>query len=512
MNSIRVLVVEDMGNWQNALPKVLERLGEEVQVTIASDYDSALQHIAAASFDLAVVDLALQESQGEKSAPMGMDLLRELRVSRRNQGCGLIVLTGYPTLARTRRALIDYAAYDFIDKSEFNDLEFVNTARAAILDARLRQSAAKANERYRLTILFGERGLKGSELTGPDRRSSYTAENSPVFDLYEWSRRASGLSLLRLKENEDVFRHEARSIGLDIFHILEADRRILGDLIAAQALAQHFSDLWIQFSGPPSCLRVPFELLRDEDEYLGLSHILTRRAFGRSRTSSRKPGPFNSFISNLVRRGDPLRILFVEGGSNALLPLRGGINSIVKAIQTDLEHLGLANEVTLLSGEDANYEGVSDALSSGRYHIFHYAGHSRAGRSPHETGGLLLRSSGGYRAMSQAELNLLCRDTELQMVYLDCALDYQTVDGGGPGIFESFFEALSQADVPIVLGYRWVIDEESADRLGSEFYSMLWRTFSAGEALLHAKRSTVRGRYGKQSDDWAAPVLLMQND
>ena len=192
MSDLRVLVVEDKQNWQEALPQILRRLGGEVQVDVAPSYAAALQGITNEDYDLAIVDLALlgDPVDSRDADQLGMELLRELRESRRNQGCGLIVLTAYPSTDRTRQAIRDYAADDFIEKHDFDDHHFAEVARDAVLNARLRQAGVKASARYRLTVTFSQEFLVGSELTGPDRRASYTASHPTHFDVADLARRA----------------------------------------------------------------------------------------------------------------------------------------------------------------------------------------------------------------------------------------------------------------------------------------------------------------------------------
>jgi CheY-like chemotaxis protein len=514
MSDLRILVVEDKQNWQDALPRILQRLGGDVRVDVAPNYGIALEYIGRERYDLAVVDLALLGDPADRreSDQLGMELLRELRSSRRNRGCGLVVLTAYPTTARTRQAIRDYAAYDFVDKASFEDQSFVDTARAAILDARQKQAAVRASERYRLTMTFSQEQLTGSELIGPDRRTVYAVPELRRFPAADLARRADNLNLLVLQGGVDVWRPEARSIGDAIYQALAAERRILGDLTAARALARRFSDLWLEFSGPAAGLSVPFELLRDEDDYLGLSHVLTRRLVQAGFALSRKPEPFHAFLGSLLTRREALRILIVAANSDGSIPAaEAEATSLAVAIEKDLQRLGIAHEVTLLLSAEATYARVTEALRGGRYHIFHYAGHGRYDDKLPEISGLILPDDAGPRTLTAADLNLLVRDTELRLVYLSCCLSARTAQQVGRGDFHGVLEALARADVPAVLGYRWTVADAPAMLLALVFYQMLWRSFSPGEALLEARRSTAMGERGRDDETWASPVLLMQN-
>jgi CheY-like chemotaxis protein len=514
MADLRILVVEDTQNWQDALPRILQRLGGDVRVDVATDYGIALQYVGRERYDLAVVDLALlgAPTDPRESDQLGMELLRELRRSRGNRGCGLVVLTAYPTTARTRQAIRDYAAYDFIEKASYDDRSFVDTARAAILDARQKQAAVRASERYRLTVTFSQEHLIGSELIGPDRRTVYAVPELRRFPAADLARRADNLNLLALRGRVDMWRPEVRSFGEAVYQALASEHRILSDLTGARALAHRFSDLWLEFSGPAVGLSVPFELLRGEDDYLGLSHVLTRRLVEAGVALSRKPEPFHAFLGRLLTTRETLRILIVAANSDGNIPgVEAEATSLAVTIEKDLQSLGIAHEVTLLSSVEATYARVTEALRDGRYHIFHYAGHGRYDDKLPEISGLILPDDAGPRPLTAADLNLLVRDTELRLVYLSCCLGARTAQQVGRGDFQGMLEALTRADVPAVLGYRWTIADAPAMLLALVFYQMLWRSFSPGEALLEARRSAAMGERGRDDETWASPVLLMQN-
>lgn len=321
MSDLRILVVEDSPNWQEALPRVLQQLGSSgseaiSQVDVVGNYRDALNYINNQAYDLAIIDLALlgDPADPQESDQLGMELLRDLRNSRDNQRCGLIVLTGYSTTSRTRQALREYAAYDFIDKSEFDGNRFIETARLAILEARLRQATVTANTRYYFTINFGQKQLLGCTLTGPDHRSTYIAEHPTLFDADALIRRAHTLTTLLSGDQQNrlaAWQSEAHTIGNTIYQALANDQRLLNDLSIARAKTNLSNTLWLQFSGAASSLGIPFEILRYEEEYLGLRHILTRQLVQAGSRRTKKPEPFRVFIEGLQKRGETLRILIV---------------------------------------------------------------------------------------------------------------------------------------------------------------------------------------------------------
>lgn len=121
MDKLRILVVENQENWSLEVFRILQRLDGAPQIDLAKSFQESIELIGRHRYDLAVVDLALQDNPDHLHAQdeLGLKLLQELHQSHRNQGCGAIVLTGYPSSSRTKTALRDYVAYDFIEKDNF---------------------------------------------------------------------------------------------------------------------------------------------------------------------------------------------------------------------------------------------------------------------------------------------------------------------------------------------------------------------------------------------------------
>src|SRR5258706_9112794 len=179
MSKLNILVAEDKKNWQSALESILKGLGNEVTVEIAPDYPTALRQIKNVKYDLVTIDLKLPSAYpvSDNTDLSGMELMRELHTGSHNQGCGLIVLTAYPTLARTKEAFLKYGAFDFIEKQDFDNREFLDKARAAILDARLKYAVTRMQKRFKFTITFNDESLLGGKMTGPSRGTEYVARN-----------------------------------------------------------------------------------------------------------------------------------------------------------------------------------------------------------------------------------------------------------------------------------------------------------------------------------------------
>ncbi|HEY0783269.1 MAG TPA: response regulator [Thermoanaerobaculia bacterium] len=119
----RVLVVEDREDWREELSELLA--GAKLEVATAATRVEAAQRLATELFHLVVLDISLEPDEHNQD---GMELLREIG---RTEAIRVIVLSAYGTKARQREAFGQYKVFDFQDKQEFDDLEFL--ARVAQL-------------------------------------------------------------------------------------------------------------------------------------------------------------------------------------------------------------------------------------------------------------------------------------------------------------------------------------------------------------------------------------------
>lgn len=626
MINLHILIIEDSQNWQEMLPRIVSRIGNNVHVEVASAYDVALNYITNKTYDLAIVDLALLGTPTDPgdADQLGMELLRELRSSSRNRSCGLIVLTGYPTSTAIRQALRDYAVYDVIDKGDFDETQFISMVRAAILAACRQRAADRADARYRLTVTMSMEHLLESRLTGPERRSVYTAPHPTPLAVDDLTQRAMTLSRLLPKDAQqnamEIWWRTAQATGKAIYQNLATEQHILGDLLVARALARQSSELWLEFAGPPVSLNIPFELMCDEQEYLGLQHMLTRRLVMMGGIQSRKPESLHIFIDRLQQQRETIRILIVADPSHFTVPLnhasdatptsdhytayetgltqlllrfdptqtqyqealvyqqrltenlatvrRFGDNEtnrteraqiidqlnrlalttlgvsfneicrtplsppdrgtseqlsqhdlptsasaaatlLATTIKADLERIGIASQVTVLEGDDANFAQVSQTLHDGGYHILHYVGADYEHGTATSVRGVVLQSENGPYTLTPNDLSRMVRNTDLRMIFLSCSLDTHPTGNVGASAFQDTLEALARADIPVIVSYRWGIPEPAAAHLAQLFYRELWYRFDPGEALFQARR-TIGMAAGGSNYAWATPVLVLQ--
>ena len=341
--------------------------------------------------------------------------------------------------------------------------------------------------------------------------STYAAPNPPGIDTKDLARRADNLNLLIMKGGANIWRPEVQSLGNATYSLLGQDQRVISDLRTAQALAKATDDLWLEFSGPPPSLSVPFELVRDSD-YLTFKHVLTRRLVSPTSTFLHKIDPFHVFVEKLLKDKIKIKVLVVGANSDGRIPAAETEAEVVAAlIENELDHYAAASEVILMTGKQAEYTPVCDALTFGGYHIFHYAGHGRFDDTLPEINGLILRDQGKLRTLTAATINMLVRNSSLALVYLSCCFGARSEINLGRGDFSGVMEAFAQADVPMVLGFRWTVGDDPALSIAQSFHSALWHCLCPGESLLKARRAAALSAAGRDDDSWASPVLLMQN-
>lgn len=126
-----ILVVDDVEDWQKTLAGLLT--DEGYQVAAFGDRQAALLTIKANRYDLAIIDIRLDESDEANTA--GLDLAGELR--NLQKGLPVVIITGYETPEAIARALKpdeqgQTLADNFVRKIDANELiDIVNELLAS---------------------------------------------------------------------------------------------------------------------------------------------------------------------------------------------------------------------------------------------------------------------------------------------------------------------------------------------------------------------------------------------
>jgi CheY-like chemotaxis protein len=510
----RFLIVEDQSAWRITFGMHLRVLVPDAQVDEAAGHDEAVRRIATSVYDVVIVDLVLPRTAGDEEDParLGKEIARRVRADPGNRDAGLLIATGFPTSARTRDAFRDCAADDFVDKLGYTAESFLASVRFALRAAALRRARDHAAREVRLEIQATATEITGARVAGRTR-ARYPNRVPLPLAADDWTAKGDALNRVLLAGDPAGWRARAREVGLSLFAHLTGAPELSAALAAARAAGDTAGELCLRLCGPAAVLGVPFELMQDDGaEYLAFRHAMIRSVTAGAGTVSRQTIPFDRMVEEAVAEGTPVRALVVGANVDGAIPaVEEEARRVRVQFETELGRLGVGCEVTELVGADATVANVTEVLAARETHLFHYAGHGRFNASFPEMSGLVLRGSDVMAPLRATDLYLLCKDSRLQLVFLSCCLGARSAVEAGRGEFAGVFDALARADVSAVLGYRWVVTDDSALAMAASFYGWLFRTLSPSRALFQARADIAMGGAGWNDETWLSPILLVQN-
>lgn len=516
---IRILVVDDDEIWRSGAQEMLADF--TTNVAEADSFDGALELLSRDQFDAALLDLKLEEYPAHPLLGKNLDklLLEKLRQESANPSCAFILYTGYPP-GKVLNLQNESLVHGTIFKQEMSDEDFAEEGlleiiRRGILRARLYGAADRDGNRAHFTLRFDDKYLRSVEVRGPAPKGPIPVDGPVAFKWSDFARRSERINLDLLRREAVDWRADVDGIGDQLLELI--DKSPFGKQLArAGERVTSSDDLQLSFEGPIGGLSVPFELMRDEHDYLCLRHVVIRRAVIEGH-ASQKEETFSSFIGRLAQSTAPsLRVLIVAADAARDLPaVIEEAERLEEEMTSDLERIGIRPAVTVLKGPDATRGRVIEEISNGGHHIFHFAGHGRnqdhRKALPELDGLLLAPDQDGREFLTANDLRRTAQVPTLQLVFLSSCLGARTASQLQAGDLHGVYDALFRADVPTVIGHRWLVWDDSSSMFASAFYSHLWRTFSPGEAVLQARRDCNReAEEGANDPVWASPVLLMQ--
>jgi len=286
--------------------------------------------------------------------------------------------------------------------------------------------------------------------------------------------------------------------------------RLLFSLLLPPALQEQIrrlppgSPLWICTNDT----ELPWELLHDDQDFLALRHVVSRRLLSPSSATSPAAPPAESFKCLLI--GNP---------NGDLLAADAEVDDLLDLLETAPQ--GIRAEFACR--EHATKVRVMSALASGEYDLIHFACHARPGA---------LRLADGW--LEAAEIQAVLRGRPL-VVLNACSSSRTRMDvtpkemppagapgGDLPGVLlpaqqvHSLAQAFLVGGAPVFLGAAWPVDDIDIRRLAVEFYRALLGGHALGAALrqarLHSQRRAAQtpyagGQAAGQTAAWAAPVL-----
>jgi DNA-binding response OmpR family regulator len=495
MSKANILVVEDDPRVVIFLVDLLKynRYG----VRVARNGREGLNSIAEKKPDLIVLDVMMPEMDG-------YEVCQHLKSSSDTKQIPILMLTAKGKVQDRVKGFGLGADY-YLSKPYDND-ELIATVEAALRKARSLPFTTEEEHCDVIISLEAHHRIR-MRITGKITTNA-VSEQLLSLNVDEYSRLASNTDGAQWRFNS---KHTGRQLFANMFkshpEILANYHRTLGEV-------GKFRIMHLQFEGGRDLLALPVEFLYDDSEgngdYLVLKHPISRMVRG---IQTKKQPLCAGFWNKLCEKDEALRILLVASNT-------GGIPSVDREVQALEEKLGgffdaknIRVNINSIPSNFATYDHVRQELKDCRYHILHYAGHgSHIPDSPEKSQIFFWSDSSRskIKPMSASELMMLVRESDLRLAYLSCCFGAET--GKTDKLLDDDFlgvsDALIQANVPAVLGFRWPVSDDGAKAFALSFYRSLAQHGELDLASLDARCDLA----GSNRDDrtWLAPILILQ--
>lgn len=272
--------------------------------------------------------------------------------------------------------------------------------------------------------------------------------------------------------------------------------------------ARSGENLLLCFEGPRNFLGMPYEFLYDNGP-LAIRHSISRKVTG---VPAGQRKSFNDFLAPFGRsRAQPLRILLIASDTEGT-----DADAEVDELTELLNEKGgrLYNiEVVALKTAEASVDRIRQSLRKCPFHLVHYSGHSDFNRERPEDSRIVLWNKtggkGGKGSITARELAVLLEGSQTQLFYLNsCVGAMVGTELPRAQTYIGLQDAIVQAGIPTVLGYRWKVVDSSARKFARSFYQSLLETRCPTRATHRARKAV----YAPDAPDetWASPVLVVQ--
>jgi len=487
----RILVVDNIPDFRTTLSGLLTDAGHTVRS--AANEGEALTAVMQEPFDFALIDVRLHE-EGEADES-GLSLAMALRTLKPQ--VRIIMLTRYVRTRQIVRAVRYLGVVDFIDKTPDVGEQVLKAIAAACKEVE-RPKFERAGDATQLALSFAVGQPLVVRSHGRHVCCTRTSRTVQV-DVEHYARKTD-----LARQDPANLRFQVAEIGCDLWRGIFADHpEAERAYVEARAKSRSLSLL---FEAPREFLRLPLEFLRSDNppEYLILQHPLARFVYDAT--------PKREAISpHMLALTQKLRVLIIA--SNTEPPIDG-----VDAETTELhEYLKRQDfiplSVKLIPTKDATYQRVREELRKRSYDIIHYAGHGLYKAESPEESSLYFwadeNKQGDVVPMRATELKMLLERSGARLVYLSSC--YGTATGGKVALLDDDFlglaDAVAQAGVPSVLGFRWPVSDDGATKLALAFYRSLLEQGSPEVALWSARCELAIDR---DDTTWLSPILVHQ--
>jgi len=487
----RVLVVDNDPDFRDTLSGVLADAGYTVRP--AANEGEALAAVTQEPFDFALIDVRLHE-EGEEDES-GLSLAMAFRAL--NPQIRVILITGYVRTTQIVRAIRYHGVVDVIEKTPDVNKQILETIAKARKEAKRPRFERTGDATWLSLFLAAGQPLR-ARARGRHVCSVYTPEILQVsVDRYA---RKTEIS----RRDPDDLRFQVEEIGRDLWREIFLEHpKTARAYVEARAKSQTLSVL---FETPREFLRLPLEFMRSDTppEYLILQHPLARFVYD----ATPKREALSPQMLALTRK---LRVLIIA--SNTPRPI-DGVDAEAQELYNYLRRQDfIPVDVKLIPTEHVTYEHVRAELRKRDYDIIHYAGHgSYKAESPEESSLYFWveeNKQGNVVPMKATELKMLLEQSEARLVYLSSC--YGTATGDRAALLDDDFlglaDAVVQAGVPSVLGFRWPVSDDGARRLALAFYQSLLEQGNPEFALWSARCELAVDR---NDTTWLSPILVHQ--
>jgi CHAT domain-containing protein len=318
------------------------------------------------------------------------------------------------------------------------------------------------------------------------------------------------LELVDQWTNHATFEQRLRGIGRQL---LDAIKLGAPDLIKhLTAVSDHQQIVFVTNS---EGLKIPFELLTLDRPNLAIDAAVSRSLMN-CRLPQEVRAPFHQLLVSLSDTNQKLRVLLVDSDPDSTISVAAEELIAVKShIEAGCRSLSLEVEFEEIAEQDATIRNVERALVDNRpFHLWHFTGHGRHfSEDPDASGIVLIGNDGAPEIVQCKRLNRWLKGTGLWLAYLS-SCNTSAASGSARGLSPRYvgtMEAVVDAGVPSVVGFRWSVSDQSAFYLADEFYRQLFEVQTEKNlslAMLEARRSVERRT--DCFDAWASSMLITQ--
>jgi ActR/RegA family two-component response regulator len=487
----KVLIVDDQEDWSSTLKDGLQHAGYEVET--ASNPTNALDKFLQASvpFDFALVDIRLVS--GDESDNSGLTLSVTFKKLRPNTI--VILLTQYDRTRQIAWAVRYHGIYDFIRKTPDLDRQVLETLKDAERDLRLFDSERDTF----LSISLEEGQLPGIRSWGRYVLSSRDKQpfNVNINNVIQ----QTNFSIL----STPGWKSMVESIGIDLKDkIFYFHPDVIGAFQTARTKSERLS---IIFETPRDALGLPFEFIRmtNPDKYLVLQYPVSRMVTGIS--------PKRGIITpEWLALRQKLSVLIIASNTWPDIPGVDREAEAVRALLTSQEYIPI--QVKYLPTKDASYDAVRSELANNSYDIIHYAGHGSYDLNNKSASAIYFWSErnhgGNVKSMQAAEVTDILSSSGARLVYLSCCFGSAT--GTKNSLNDDFLglsDAVIQAGIPSVLGFRSPVLDEQAITMATYFYQHFLERGGLDVALWESRRKLASSNF--EDSTWLSPILISQH-